>query len=176
MEPLNTLNRRLTDSLYLRRFLREVTSRTRPSLASEASSSSLCSFLRDALALVASSSASSNWRFSCFIRELTFSIWKKEGHKGEQVETERSRTVGRWILHSKSESLHACPYLLLVLVGMTTLIVHLHHDFFQFLLCTTDGFVGCCFFPGSLTEKKWTHLDLMFRQTFYNIIYLYNIL
>lgn len=57
----------------LRRFLSVWTSRLSPSLASVASSSSLCSFLREALALVASSSASSSCRFSCFMRELAFS-------------------------------------------------------------------------------------------------------
>lgn len=93
------------NSRYLRRFLREVTSRMRPSLASEESSSSLCSFLRDALALVASSSASSSWRFSCFIRELAFSIWKQDGHQGGQMETERSGIVGRITVHSKTEPL-----------------------------------------------------------------------
>lgn len=45
---------------YLRRFLRVWTSRLRPSLLSVASSSSRCSFLREALDLVASSSASSS--------------------------------------------------------------------------------------------------------------------
>lgn len=67
----------MSDSdFYLRRFFRVWTSRLRPSLASVASSSSRCSFLREALDRVASSSASSSWRFSCFIREFDFSTLK----------------------------------------------------------------------------------------------------
>lgn len=45
-------------------------------------------------------------------------------------------------------------YLLLVLVSVTALVLHLHHHLLQFLLCTTDDFVGCCSLPESLKQKK----------------------
>lgn len=125
-------------SLYLRRFLRELISRVRPSLASVASSSSLCSFLREALALVASSSASSSCRFSCFIRELAFSIWRDgEMARGQLGSLNMWAT---WLLMNH--------YLLFVLVSMTTLILHLHHHLLQLLLRTSDNFVGCSSLPG----------------------------
>lgn len=62
---------------HLSRFFRVLTSRLRPSLASVASSSSRWSLRRDALARVASSSASSSCRLSCFILALAFSILGK---------------------------------------------------------------------------------------------------
>ncbi|TNN58552.1 hypothetical protein EYF80_031172 [Liparis tanakae] len=117
---------------YLRRFLRVWTSRLRPSLASVASSSSLCSFLREALALVASSSASSSWRFSCFMRELAFSTF-----------THR---------HELSNKTLRQTYLFFKLVGVATLILHLHADLFQLLLGPPHGLVGGCSLPVS---EEW---------------------
>lgn len=68
---------------YLSRFFRVLTSRLRPSLASVASSSSRWSLRRDALARVASSSASSSCRLSCFILALAFSILGKVHESGQ---------------------------------------------------------------------------------------------
>lgn len=58
---------------YLSLLLRELTSLFIASAVSVASSSSRWSFLRDALARWASSSASSSWRFSCFKRMFALS-------------------------------------------------------------------------------------------------------
>ena len=66
---------------HLSLFLRTLTSRFMESADSVASSSSRCSFLRLALALCASSSASSSWRFSCFMREFSFSAWTETMRK-----------------------------------------------------------------------------------------------
>lgn len=79
LQPTTSLN------TYLSRFFRVLTSRLRPSLASVASSSSLWSLRRDALARVASSSASSSWRLSCFILALAFSILGRYMNKRQTV-------------------------------------------------------------------------------------------
>lgn len=44
-------------------------------------------------------------------------------------------------------------YLLLVLVGMTTLILHLHHHLLQLLLRTTDDLVGSCSLPARSKKR-----------------------
>lgn len=55
-------------------------------------------------------------------------------------------------------------YLLFVLVSMTTLILHLNHHLLQFLLRTTDDFVGCCSLPGCLTTEKAVYPTLCTKK------------
>lgn len=77
---------------HLSRFFRVLTSRLRPSLASVASSSSRWSLRREALARVASSSASSSCRLSCFILAFAFSIFGKL-HEPRQTGESKSSTA-----------------------------------------------------------------------------------
>ncbi|TNN28239.1 hypothetical protein EYF80_061613 [Liparis tanakae] len=63
---------------YLSLLRSDVTSLLSASLASVASSSSRCSFLRAAAARCASSSASSSWSFSCFTRTELFSAYGED--------------------------------------------------------------------------------------------------
>ena len=71
---------------HLSLFLRELTSRFMASAVSVASSSSRCSFRREALARWASSSASSSCRLSCFRRVDALSAWR-DARPGAQVRT-----------------------------------------------------------------------------------------
>lgn len=63
---------------HLSLFFRVLTSRFIALADSVASSSSLCIFLREALARAASSSVSSSCLFNCFIRVFSFSDWQRK--------------------------------------------------------------------------------------------------
>ena len=93
----------VSGATHLSRFFRVLTSRLRPSLASVASSSSRWSLRRDALARVASSSASSSCRLSCFILALAFSIL---GKLQEPSQTTKSKFAS---LCPKCFSTGLCP-------------------------------------------------------------------
>lgn len=84
---------------YLSLLLSDATSLLSVSLASLASSSSLCSFLRAAATRCASSSASSSWCFSCFTRTFPFSACTEREREREGNDSERPwrflRTLSR---------------------------------------------------------------------------------
>jgi len=56
-------------------------------------------------------------------------------------------------LRNRPQKLSPSTYLLLVLVCVSTLILHLHEDFLQFLLRTTDQFVSSCSFPRIIKSR-----------------------
>ena len=46
------------------------------------------------------------------------------------------------------------PYLLFILIRMPALVLNLHEDLLQLLLCPADEFVGSCSFPVKTTKQN----------------------
>lgn len=82
------------------------------------------------------------------MRELAFSSFT-QGRKSTEL-----RIAGKkYALKTDPHQSQRQTYLLLKLITMATLILHLHADFFQLLLCSPHDLVGCCSLP--LVKKRF---------------------
>lgn len=141
---------------HLSLFLRELTSRFMASAVSVASSSSRCSFRREALARWASSSASSSCRLSCFRRVDALSacgddVWPVALVRGSGRVASQPHCPACCPICCPARlpfSLrHQRPHLVLVLLGVPPLVIHLQQHILQLLLRPTHLFAGCLALP-----------------------------